>query len=50
MVVPALMARGYDVIDASITIDLAKSIKTPTELQLIRASVACTESAVAYME
>ncbi len=49
-VVPALIARGYDIVDASITIDLAKSIKTPTELELIRASVSCTEFAVGYME
>ena len=49
-VVPALMAAGFRVVDASITIDRAKSIKTPTEMQLVRASVAGTEAAVAFME
>ena len=49
-VVPALMAAGFEVVDASITIDRAKSIKTPAELQLVRASVAGTQAAVAYME
>ena len=47
--VPALMAAGFTVVDASITIDRAKSIKTPAELQLVRASVAGTEASVAYM-
>ena len=49
-VVPALTAAGFRVADASIVIDRAKSIKTPTELELIRASVAGTEAAVALME
>ena len=49
-VVPALMAAGFRLVDASITIDRAKSIKTPTEMQLVRASVACTEAAVGFME
>jgi len=48
--VPALMAAGFEVVDASITIDRAKSIKTPAELQLVRASVAGTQAAVACME
>jgi Xaa-Pro aminopeptidase len=48
--VPALMAAGFDIVDASPIIDRAKSIKTPTELELIRASVQGTEAAVAYME
>jgi len=48
--VPALMAAGFDIVDASPIIDRAKSIKTPTELDLIRASVAGTEAAVAFME
>ena len=48
--VPALIAAGFEVVDASITIDRAKSIKTPAELQLVRASVAGTQAAVAYME
>ena len=48
--VPALMAAGFDVVDSSPIIDRAKSIKTPTELQLVRASVAGTEAAVAFME
>ncbi|MGI9646502.1 MAG: M24 family metallopeptidase [Ilumatobacteraceae bacterium] len=48
--VPALLAAGFDVVDASPVIDRAKSIKTPTELELIRASVAGTEAAVAFME
>jgi len=47
---PALMATGFDIVDASPVIDRAKSIKTPTELDLIRASVAGTEAAVAFME
>lgn len=49
-VVPALIDAGFDVVDASPIIDRAKSIKTPTELELIRASVAGTEAAVAFME
>lgn len=49
-VVPALMSAGFTVVDASISIDRAKSIKTPAELQLVRASVAGTQAAVAYME
>jgi Xaa-Pro aminopeptidase len=49
-VVPALMAAGFRLVDASITIDRAKSIKTATEMQLVRASVACTEAAVGFME
>ncbi len=49
-VVPALMAAGFQVVDASITIDRARSIKTPAELQLVRASVAGTQAAVACME
>ncbi len=49
-VVPTLTAAGFDVVDASIVIDRAKSIKTPLELELIRASVAGTEAAVALME
>ena len=44
------MAAGFDIVDASPVIDRAKSIKTPTELDLIRASVAGTEAAVAFME
>ncbi|MEY2443540.1 MAG: hypothetical protein QOE00_120 [Ilumatobacteraceae bacterium] len=48
--VPALLAAGFDIVDASPIIDRAKSIKTPTELDLIRASVAGTEAAVAFME
>jgi Xaa-Pro aminopeptidase len=48
--VPALIHDGFEIADASITVDRAKSIKTPTELQLIRASVAGTEAAVAHME
>src|SRR4051812_37225337 len=48
--VPALLAAGFDIVDASPIIDRAKSIKTPTELELIRASVAGTEAAVAFME
>ena len=48
--VPALMAAGIEIVDASISIDLAKAIKTPTEIELMRASVAGTEAAVAYME
>lgn len=48
--VPALMAAGFDVVDASPIIDRAKSIKQPTELELIRASVSGTEAAVAWME
>ena len=48
--VPALMAAGFDIVDASPVVDRAKSIKTPTELELIGASVAGTEAAVAFME
>jgi Xaa-Pro aminopeptidase len=48
--VPALMNGGFDIVDASAIVDRAKSIKTPTELDLIRASVAGTEAAVAFME
>jgi Xaa-Pro aminopeptidase len=48
--VPALIAAGFEIVDASPIIDRAKSIKTPTELHLIRASVAGTEAAVAFME
>lgn len=47
---PALMESGFTVVDASPVIDRAKSIKTPSELELIRASVAGTEAAVAFME
>lgn len=49
-VVPALIDAGFEIVDASIAVDRAKSIKTPTELELIRASVAGTEAAVAHME
>ena len=48
--VPALIDAGFTIADASITVDRAKSIKTPTELELIRASVAGAEAAVAHME
>lgn len=48
--VPALMDAGFEVVDASISIDIAKSIKQPTEMRLIRASVEGTQAAVAYME
>jgi Xaa-Pro aminopeptidase len=48
--VPALIDAGFTIADASITVDRAKSIKTPTELQLVRASVAGAEAAVAHME
>jgi Xaa-Pro aminopeptidase len=48
--VPALMDAGFDIVDASISIELSKSIKTPTEMELVRASVRGTEAAVAFME
>ena len=48
--VPALMAASFDIVDASPIVDRAKSIKTPIELDLIRASVLGTEAAVAFME
>ena len=48
--VPALITAGFDVVDASPVIDRAKSIKTPTELELIRASVEGTEAAVAFYD
>ena len=48
--VPALIDAGFEIADASPVIDRARSIKTPTELELIRASVAGTEAAVAFME
>ncbi|CAN5912206.1 Xaa-Pro peptidase family protein [soil metagenome] len=47
--VPALQAAGFEIVDASIAIDRAKSIKTPGELELIRASVRGTESALVHM-
>ncbi len=48
--VPALTAAGLTVLDVTAALDRARAIKTPNELALIRASVACTEAAVAAME
>jgi Xaa-Pro aminopeptidase len=47
--VPALQAAGFDIVDASIAVDRARSVKTPGELDLIRASVRGTEAALAHM-
>jgi Xaa-Pro aminopeptidase len=41
---------GFDVIDAQIPIEKARSVKVPGEIDLIRASLRLTEAAVAAME
>lgn len=48
--VPRLQAAGFDVVDATAALDSARCIKTTNELELIRASVRCTELAVAELE
>jgi Xaa-Pro aminopeptidase len=50
MVVPLLQNAGYTIVDATVVMETAKSIKCDSELPLIRASVACTEASIAYME
>ncbi len=48
--VAALEARGIEVVDAATPLDRARAIKSENELELVRASVRCTEAAVAEME
>jgi Xaa-Pro aminopeptidase len=48
--VRALVDAGFDVSDAQIPIELAKSIKVKGEVDLIRASLRLTETAVRFME
>jgi Xaa-Pro aminopeptidase len=46
----ALERAGFDVIDAQIPIEKARSVKVPGEVEMIRASLRLTEAAVALME
>ncbi|MET1416647.1 Xaa-Pro peptidase family protein [Roseibium sp. HPY-6] len=48
--VGALQALAVEVSDAEVPLDKARAIKSPNELELIRASVRCTEAAVSEME
>lgn len=48
--VGALQDQGVIVRDAEIALSRARAIKSPNELALIRASVRCTEAAVAELE
>lgn len=47
---PALQSKGLVVCDGNIPADIARSIKSPAELELVKASMRCTEAAVAHME
>jgi Xaa-Pro aminopeptidase len=46
----ALERAGFDVVDAQIPVEKARSVKVPGEVDLIRASLRLTEAAVASME
>jgi Xaa-Pro aminopeptidase len=46
----ALSAEGLDIVDAQAPVEMARSIKSPGELECIRASLRATERAVAAME
>jgi Xaa-Pro aminopeptidase len=47
---PALADSGLQVVDATMTVERAKAVKSPEEVELVRASVRCTEAAVAHLE
>lgn len=45
-IVNGLQAQGFELTDAQGVVERARAIKTPEELQCIRASLACTEAGV----